>query len=95
MNTVPTAALDRPRSNTGGVGNAGLSLLANVSNDAQGRKRTHDAAGLDSSPGSLEEGYDGNDGNDDKRRQPGVKRACNECRQQKVSHATPILICFA
>lgn len=47
----------------------------------RGRKRTQDAAGLESSPGSGEgEG----DGIDERRRQPGVKRACNECRQQKV-----------
>lgn len=44
-------------------------------------KRKRSMAGPESSPGS---------GNDDdehgKKRQPGVKRACNECRQQKVSH---------
>lgn len=39
-------------------------------------------AGLESSPGS-----DHDDDNElGKKRQPGVKRACNECRQQKVSH---------
>lgn len=38
-------------------------------------------AGIESSPGS------GNEDHDDKKRQPGVKRACNECRQQKVSYA--------
>ena len=44
------------------------------------RKRTQDLAGLDASPesvGGLEE-------KDESR--IGVKRACNECRQQKVSH---------
>lgn len=35
----------------------------------------------ESSPGSDN---DDNDGDNDKKRQPGVKRACNECRQQKA-----------
>ena len=48
----------------------------------RGRKRTQDNAGLDSSPGS---GEGEAEEHDDRRRQPGVKRACNECRQQKVS----------
>lgn len=39
--------------------------------------------GLDSSPGSL---ADDDHAENEKKRQPGVKRACNECRQQKVSH---------
>lgn len=38
-------------------------------------------AHLESSPGSDHD----DDQGDDKKRQPGVKRACNECRQQKVS----------
>lgn len=38
-------------------------------------------AHLESSPGSDNDDEHG----DDKKRQPGVKRACNECRQQKVS----------
>lgn len=33
---------------------------------------------------------DGTGDHHEKKRQPGVKRACNECRQQKVRHA-PIL----
>ncbi|KAI9821069.1 MAG: hypothetical protein M1827_003802 [Pycnora praestabilis] len=48
-----------------------------------GRKRNRSIAGLDSSPGSQEDG-DGEEGHDGRRRQPGVKRACNECRQQKL-----------
>ncbi|RMJ21444.1 Transcription factor [Aspergillus sp. HF37] len=39
-------------------------------------------AGLDSSPGSIDD-IDDADARDDKKRQP-VKRACNECRQQKL-----------
>lgn len=44
--------------------------------------------GLESSPGSGNDddhGEHGDLGDHDKKRQPGVKRACNECRQQKVS----------
>lgn len=47
-----------------------------------GRKRTQEAAGFESSPGS---GDGEAEGTEERRRQPGVKRACNECRQQKVS----------
>lgn len=47
-------------------------------------KRNRSIAGFESSPGSAD-GDDGDDGQDERRRQPGVKRACNECRQQKVS----------
>ncbi|KAJ5574299.1 uncharacterized protein N7459_008726 [Penicillium hispanicum] len=56
-----------------------------ASDGLQGRKRNVAIAGIDSSPGSMEDAED-NDARDDKRRQP-VKRACNECRQQKVSAA--------
>lgn len=49
----------------------------------RGRKRTLDNAGLESSPGSGEGDGEGEE-QDERRRQPGVKRACNECRQQKV-----------
>lgn len=56
-----------------------------VGSDAAGpaRKRTTTMAGLDSSPGSIDD-IDGQDNQEEKKRQP-VKRACNECRQQKVS----------
>jgi hypothetical protein len=47
-----------------------------------GRKRNTTIAGIDSSPGSIED-MDDNESREEKRRQP-VKRACNECRQQKV-----------
>lgn len=46
------------------------------------RKRSG-AAEFESSPGS---GGEENDEDGNSKRQPGVKRACNECRQQKVSH---------
>ena len=45
------------------------------------RKRTLDDAGIAASPDSEE---DGAGASDERKRQPGVKRACNECRQQKV-----------
>lgn len=55
-------------------------------NGYNGHKRKRESMVADSSPGSIggqdEDGLD----HDSKKRQPGVKRACNECRQQKVSH---------
>lgn len=62
-----------------GVNHTAASMAATES--LPGRKRNVTIAGMDSSPGSIDDGDD-ND-RDDKRRQP-VKRACNECRQQKV-----------
>lgn len=50
------------------------------------RKRSTGApasAGFDSSPGSVLNDDDNGD-QSEKKRQPGVKRACNECRQQKL-----------
>ncbi|TAQ85157.1 hypothetical protein B7494_g6518 [Chlorociboria aeruginascens] len=44
-------------------------------------KRNRSNAGFDSSPGT---GPEAEDEDADRRRQPGVKRACNECRQQKL-----------
>lgn len=55
----------------------------------QGRKRNVTVAGMDSSPGSIED-VDDSDLREDKRRQP-VKRACNECRQQKVRTNTLLM----
>lgn len=49
----------------------------------QAKKRNVTMAGLDSSPGSVDDIED-SELRDEKKRQP-VKRACNECRQQKVS----------
>ncbi|CAK7215772.1 hypothetical protein SBRCBS47491_002597 [Sporothrix bragantina] len=48
------------------------------------RKRSAGAPGstFDSSPGSVLNDDDADQG--EKKRQPGVKRACNECRQQKL-----------
>ena len=50
------------------------------------RKRSG-AAEFESSPGT---GGEGDEDEGERRRQPGVKRACNECRQQKVSHDSKI-----
>jgi hypothetical protein len=47
-----------------------------------GIKRKRSGAGLESSPGTGGEDNDAEEA--ERRRQPGVKRACNECRQQKV-----------
>lgn len=69
-----------------GVNNAPVPVGAD---GAQGRKRNVTIAGMDSSPGSIED-VDDSDLRDDKRRQP-VKRACNECRQQKVRTNTLLM----
>ena len=57
---------------------------------AQNRKRDASVAGLDASPGSNESA-DHNDGDDQQSRKRPVKRACNECRQQKVSTGCSLL----
>ncbi|EXJ76876.1 hypothetical protein A1O3_10521 [Capronia epimyces CBS 606.96] len=49
----------------------------------QGHKRNASFAGLESSPASTESPDQNGDGHRDSRRRP-VKRACNECRQQKL-----------
>ena len=69
---------------TSSVG-AGSAISSPTSARPGGTKRNRSVAGLDSSPGSVED-CEGDDGIEDRRRAPGVKRACNECRQQKVSH---------
>ncbi|PHH91633.1 hypothetical protein CDD83_10919 [Cordyceps sp. RAO-2017] len=54
------------------------------------RKRSSGIAPVESSPGSfldddhVDNADAGDHGDHDKKRQPGVKRACNECRQQKL-----------
>lgn len=60
------------------------SVSGTVGSDGLGQpmKRNVAMAGLDSSPGSIDD-IDDNDAREEKKRQP-VKRACNECRQQKV-----------
>ncbi|KAF5685554.1 zinc finger protein transcription factor [Fusarium denticulatum] len=50
------------------------------SNGTNKRKRSS-MVGIESSPGSN---LDDHDAEQEKKRQPGVKRACNECRQQKL-----------
>lgn len=41
---------------------------------------------------SDESGDDGDDASEARKKQPGVKRACNECRQQKVyAREEPVL----
>lgn len=48
-------------------------------------KRKRSINGFESSPGSLDVVDNEDPDEAERRRQPGVKRACNECRQQKVS----------
>ncbi len=83
MNSLPVA-LPRTHSSAGSVGNAApVSTAASPTSvkGKRGRKR-------ESSSASEQDGYEGSIG--DKRRQPGVKRACNECRQQKVGCASMV-----
>ncbi|KAG6011196.1 hypothetical protein E4U54_008216, partial [Claviceps lovelessii] len=51
-------------------------------NSGPKRKRSG-AVTHESSPASAADDDHGDHGDHDKKRQPGVKRACNECRQQK------------
>ena len=78
------------RPNSAGTGAAAsrsaLSSPTSIRAGAAGRKRDRSLAGLESSPGSVDDGVDDDDAGDERRRTPGVKRACNECRQQKVTH---------
>ncbi|EPS30349.1 hypothetical protein POX_b02641 [Penicillium oxalicum] len=64
-----------------GVNNQVTAPSAATADAMSSRKRNVALAGMDSSPGSIDDGEDLD--RDDKRRQP-VKRACNECRQQKL-----------
>lgn len=66
----------------GGLGHTSLSPAVASDGAGQARKRNMAMAGLDSSPGSMDD-VEEIENRDEKRRQP-VKRACNECRQQKV-----------
>ena len=78
MNPLPVAALPRTHSTAGSVGNATHSSTTASPTSIKGKRSRK----RESSSVSEQDGYEGNIG--DKRRQPGVKRACNECRQQKV-----------
>lgn len=81
MNPLPVAALPRTHSTAGSIANAApISSSASPTSVKGKRSRKRE-----SSSASEQDGYEGNIA--DKRRQPGVKRACNECRQQKVSCA--------
>lgn len=71
----------------GGYQPTAIPRIGQSSHNTQlGRKRNASTAELDSSPGSQESAeHDGTIVDNDGKRHP-VKRACNECRQQKVSH---------
>ena len=86
MNRLPNASLDRPSSGSGGHHGSVVRFPAQQSPTSikqKHRKRPSDAAGFETT--DSEEGAAGL--HDDKRPRiaTGVKRACNECRQQKVS----------
>jgi len=66
-------------------GHGGVSSPTSARNGlGGGPKRKRSGAGFDSSPGSVDV-IENEEDEAERRRQPGVKRACNECRQQKVS----------
>jgi hypothetical protein len=67
----------------GGVSHPSVSATGGPDIVGPARKRNVAMAGLDSSPGSVDDVED-IELREEKKRQP-VKRACNECRQQKVS----------
>ncbi|PWY73755.1 C6 transcription factor [Aspergillus sclerotioniger CBS 115572] len=66
----------------GGAGHPSVSPAVGSDGVGPARKRTTAMAGLDSSPGSIDD-VEGQENHEEKKRQP-VKRACNECRQQKL-----------
>ncbi|KAF7587626.1 hypothetical protein BBP40_006990 [Aspergillus hancockii] len=66
----------------GGASHPSLSATGGPDSVGPARKRNVAMAGLDSSPGSVDDVED-IDLREEKKRQP-VKRACNECRQQKL-----------
>jgi hypothetical protein len=69
----------------GGVGGHGpASSPVSARGGFGGAKRKRSGTEFDNSPGTGgDEDHDEEEA--ERRRQPGVKRACNECRQQKVS----------
>lgn len=86
MSGLPETAAVLSRAVTAASGSIGsVSPTSSPTNTkpagGRGRKRTLEGAGVVASP---ESGEDGPGGLEDRRRLPGVKRACNECRQQKV-----------
>ncbi|KKK14362.1 hypothetical protein ARAM_006053 [Aspergillus rambellii] len=66
----------------GGLGRPSVSPAIGSDGVGQARKRNVGMAGLDSSPGSVDD-VEEVESREEKKRQP-VKRACNECRQQKL-----------
>lgn len=65
-------------------GSATSPVSVRSSGGTGGGKRKRSGAEFESSPGS---GGEHEEEEGERRRQPGVKRACNECRQQKVTHS--------
>ncbi|KAG8533617.1 uncharacterized protein KY384_001357 [Bacidia gigantensis] len=85
MNGLPSAPLARPRSSGGSIGDASFAPLSSpISTNGKIKisKRRHDQTDPGSS--SAESLDEAGAGKRDRRRLPGVKRACNECRQQKL-----------
>ncbi|KAF7556641.1 hypothetical protein G7046_g6238 [Stylonectria norvegica] len=74
----PAVAWTAPRVTA--TATATVTATATAAAPPKRKRSTGGMAGLESSPGSI---IDDEHGDHDKKRQPGVKRACNECRQQK------------
>lgn len=87
MNRLPYASLDRPESGSSGhhgsVVRSPPQQSPTSSKQQKHRKRPSDAAGFETT--DSEEGAAGLREDKRPRIATGVKRACNECRQQKVS----------
>ncbi|KKA26250.1 hypothetical protein TD95_000041 [Thielaviopsis punctulata] len=88
FNGIAIAPATAAPSSTSTNGITGISptppVSASAATNSTKRKRSSMAAGIDhsspGSPGAIDDEHVENE----KKRQPGVKRACNECRQQKL-----------
>lgn len=72
----------------GGVPGQGATSSPISSRNGLGGKRKRSGLDFDGSPST---GGEHDEDETDRKRQPGVKRACNECRQQKVSHPSMVV----
>ena len=85
--------ISSPVGHSRGSGNNGVEFPSNHSSPStigpKHRKRKSDLAGLESSDSEDERGIHGEKKH---RVGTGVKRACNECRQQKVKYAIRYLL---
>ena len=91
MNGLPSPPSARPRSSGGSISNISGAPFTTSPKSTKGKvrtpKRRHDQTdpGSSSAESAEETAYG-------RKRQPGVKRACNECRQQKVTQTGLVLL---